>query len=387
MNTSINLYLALIDFFIKYLYASDEEIALLALFAAATHFYQGHNTFPILHITGDFETGKNRRLDLLKLVCYMAEIYISTTPPNIYRSIEKKGGTYMIDEADEMINSRQGSEILLAGYKKGSSVPRQSRDDNDKGGYRSNNFSVYSPKVLVTRNGIKDDALYSRCITIVTTPKPNDSNIPDVLPNVAYNEGKLLNETLSQLMKHNEEFQPALKLRGRNFELFSPLDEAAQIFGDDAVDDLQEFIDIVYLPQRRNTTIMTPQEDLVNILNDLWNHGHKAHLTVIKELLLERSSDYKFTNEKDIATRLRSLNFEVKERDNQGYYVTYNPGMIKLWKDRYLPDMTTNEIDESIKGPEKSSNSDIDDISKSGTPRANRESLLDKMQSLLDFMN
>ena len=50
----------------KNLLAPEEEIAMLIIYSVGTHFYLRFTAFPILQIIGDFATGKNRRVDLMK---------------------------------------------------------------------------------------------------------------------------------------------------------------------------------------------------------------------------------------------------------------------------------------------------------------------------------
>lgn len=195
------LYEELKSHFRQYLYANDEEIAILSIYAVATHIYDVFHAFPYLHITGDFETGKNRRLELLAPLCYNSTTLISPSVSSLFRTIDETRGTMLIDDADSILINEEILKILLNGYKKGGCVTRSMQDIKHEKGFRTAKFNVYSPKVIATRNGINDDALLSRCITLVTSPKPKGSTIPNIIPDKAVRQGEELREKISKAVK------------------------------------------------------------------------------------------------------------------------------------------------------------------------------------------
>jgi len=196
------LYTDLKDFFRKYVHAPESEIGIMVQYAVATHLYESFNAFPNLHIQGDFATGKNRRLELIESICYKPITFIDPTTSSLFRTIDANKGTVLIDEADNILESKQLKNCILAGYKKGGCIIRSARDDNHSKGFVPVTFDVYCPKVLVTRGGIQNDALLSRCITITTLPKPQNSNVPDILPNNALVEGSLLKNRIISNIKN-----------------------------------------------------------------------------------------------------------------------------------------------------------------------------------------
>lgn len=195
------LYLDLIDFFRKYVHMDEEILAILVLWAVATYCYDLYPTFPILHIQGDFSTGKNRILDLLAMLCYKPLILSNLSSASLFRIIDAEKGTILIDEADSLLQSNGTENILLSGYKKGAKTSRSVQDNEHPKGYRPVTFEVYCPKVLVTREGIQNDALTSRSITIITSPKPKDSLVPDILPSEALVEGELLKKQIQSVLE------------------------------------------------------------------------------------------------------------------------------------------------------------------------------------------
>lgn len=126
------------------------------------------------------------------------------------------------------------------------------------------------------------------------------------------------------------------KLKARDAENFQPLKQVANIFGEEAVNDLEEFIKHVYIPQSKYSTMFSIQEDLIIILDEIWREGiDKAHLTKLRKELQSRSMDYKYLTEREIASNMRSLGFGIK-RDKKGKFVEYNSHKLDIWRDRYL---------------------------------------------------
>jgi len=117
--------------------------------------------------------------------------------------------------------------------------------------------------------------------------------------------------------------------------------------------DLEDFLDKVYLPQQENATMFTPQGEILRILDEFWQKDIKAHLKTIKEELQSRSSDYKYTTEKEISSISRSLGFKLK-RDKKGYFVLYNPHQLDIWRERYLSDTQDSDIPSGTEAPEDS---------------------------------
>ncbi|MDA2919921.1 hypothetical protein MYX76_10580 [Desulfobacterota bacterium AH_259_B03_O07] len=196
-SIDLQLFHLLMRYLRKYIFTTNEaELALLATYAIATYLYDLFPAFPILHIQGDFETGKGRRLELLSILCNVASILVTPSVSSLFRTIDETEGTILLDEADESLKDKLILNILLAGYKRGAYVTRSVRDSAHPKDFRPEKFAVYCPKVIVTRNGIDNDALHSRCITIITSPKPKDSEVPDILPAEAFSEGKDLKERI-----------------------------------------------------------------------------------------------------------------------------------------------------------------------------------------------
>ena len=328
------------SYFKKYVATDDIEIAILALYATGTHIFERYQTYPILHITGDYATGKNRRLDLLASICLNPINLMNSSLSYLFRKLDEGKGTILIDEADKFLTDEDMRNFLQAGYNKGGCIARSVQDNAHPKGFRPESFEVYSPKVLVTREGIETDALNSRSITIITFPMSEDSNVPYTLPADALVEGAELKNRIETLVSNNNTVDSTdikLGLRGRDAEIFECLKDVAFIYGEEAIEDLQNFVDHIYIPETKYNTMLSFHEDLIRVLNDCWERGEIAHLTLLQEKLLLESDDYKNTPGRRISRVLRSLKFHI-DRDNRGKYVTRNGELLNIWRKRYLTD-------------------------------------------------
>lgn len=342
------LYTDLKSYFRRYVDTDETEIGFLVIYATGTHFYKQYQSYPILHITGDFATGKNRRLDLLKLFCLNPIILSSPTLPSLFRLIEESSGTILIDEADDLLRFRDMETLLLVGYKNGGQIPRSVRDSSHEMEFRPTMFNVYCPKVLVTREGLPSDALKSRSITIITFPKSEDSKVPDILRDEDFSEGRELRKSLDSLLAKLDKPDSqdiGLNLSGRDSEIFDCIEDVAVLYGEDAITDLHDFIEEIYIPETGYTTMMTLNEDLIRILYQNWDIPGRIYLTDIKTNLQIRSGDYRTTSEKQIAGSLRGLKFELG-RDGKGTYVNRNEEHLKKLLRRYS--IVTNDSESFI---------------------------------------
>lgn len=335
------LYGTLKSYFRHFIDAEDTELGFLVLYATATHYFEDYQAFPILHINGDYATGKNRRIELVKQFCHKPVILTSPSLSSLFRIIDEQKGTILIDEADNLLRYSDLESVLLAGYKKGGQISRSSKDDTHRKDFRPTMFSVYCPKVLVTRGGLMSDALKSRSITIITFPKSKDSNVPDIMSDADLATGGELREMLDTMIARVEQLEShdiELNLYGRNAEIFDCIQDVSGLYGEEAITDLQDFIENTYLPETEYTTMLSLNEDLILALNELWDTDEKLYLTKIRKFLEGRSIDYRSMGEKEIGPALRSLKFKLK-RASKGYYVlrnTQNTQILELWSERYL---------------------------------------------------
>lgn len=362
------LYKDIKSYFKSFIDTDETELSFLVLYAIGTHYFHGYESYPILHITGDYETGKNRRLDVMEIFCYKPTILTNPSVSSLFRLIDENKGTILVDEADGVLVHRDFENALLAGYKKGGQISRSKRTEKD---FTPEMYNVYCPKVLITREGLSSDALRSRAVTIITFPKTKGSMVPDIMREKDKLEGLELRKELDSLISQREILEPCnieLNLSGRKAEIFDCLTDVASLFGQEAIDDLKKFVEKIYIPETGYTTMMTLNEDLIRILFDTWDSEKKIYLKDIKANLQQRSGDYINTHEKQIAGSLRGLNFELA-RDSRGTFVVRDSKILERWLERYPVSKDDSE-------------SNVANVAKSDIDRPKRVSKWDRLHSI-----
>lgn len=133
--------------------------------------YDEFREIPYLRVLADLGSGKSRLgIDVLGSICYKSIPTMAVSSMSaIFRTLDAMGGTLILDEADLGDESEKTSEIvqlLNSGYKKGVPVLRCSLG---VGGVQSEAFRVFGPKVILSREHMKDHALESRCLPVRLT--------------------------------------------------------------------------------------------------------------------------------------------------------------------------------------------------------------------------
>jgi len=325
------LYKDLKSYFAIYVDTNELEISLLVIYSCATHLYQRYSNFPILHITGDSGTGKNRRVNLIRNICHEPNFHTNPTIAVLFRTTGATRGTLIIDEADAILDSQRVRNFFLSGYEQGAVIQRMVQDNHHIMGFRSQGFEIYGPKILVTREGTDDEALNSRFITIVTLPMPVDSEVPYILSQEASAEGTELKARIEDFISDIDDINSEninLGLIGRDAQLFECLKDTACLFGEEAVQDLKHFIERFYIPEAVYDIMLTIQQELIRALDNCWGSGERAYLARIATLISNENSDYSDIRSQRIARVARGLGFRVVDRDSTGFYITPNDNLV-----------------------------------------------------------
>lgn len=166
----------------RYVYHADEYSYVVdVLWAMGTYFYRLWNAYPYLALHGERGAGKSTLLTWLAAVCFNAEFVVNTSEASLYRSIQAKAPTLLIDEQEGLNSSKAAKEtkadlmgILKSGYKTGARVARQRMDRPELTEY----FDVYSPKALAAIE-LFEDVLENRAILTFMSTKPADAKTDD----------------------------------------------------------------------------------------------------------------------------------------------------------------------------------------------------------------
>jgi hypothetical protein len=159
----------------RYVYHADEYSYVVdVLWTMGTYFYRLWNAYPYLALHGEKGAGKTTLLTWLWAVCFNAEFVVNTSEASLYRSIQAKAPTLLIDEQEGLNSSKAAKEqkadlmgLLKSGYKAGAKVARQRMDRPELTEY----FDVYSPKALAAIE-LFEDVLENRAILTFMSRKP-----------------------------------------------------------------------------------------------------------------------------------------------------------------------------------------------------------------------
>lgn len=149
-------------------YTTDDIIKVLALWIYATYFYTlFKNGFPYMVFNGAKGTGKSTLDDIVHLLAFNPTFSVSISGPALYRTVAIFGGTFILDEQENMVESSKVNEsdlaaVIKAGYSDKGKVHRWNNDIGFAEG-----FSAFGPKVISNINGV-EDVIADRCIQINT---------------------------------------------------------------------------------------------------------------------------------------------------------------------------------------------------------------------------
>ncbi|PGQ88240.1 toprim domain-containing protein [Priestia megaterium] len=153
-------------------YASDDVIKVVALWIYATYYYRLFTSgFPYLLVNGTKGSGKSTLDLILKLLCFNPTFTINTSEAAVYRRIDFFGGTFILDELENLTDSKEADKsglaaVLKGGYSESGEVLRTDPNTNHARGY-----SAFGPKVISNIRGI-DDIIADRCIRIDAVAGP-----------------------------------------------------------------------------------------------------------------------------------------------------------------------------------------------------------------------
>lgn len=155
-------------------YTTKEIVKVLSLWIYATYFYNLFRSgFPYLIFNGPKGSGKSTFDLIIYLLALNPKLTLDTTESALFRMVSFEGGTFILDEVENLAEKKHAdasgyAKILKGGY---ADLGAVYRTNMEKGVVER--FSVFSPKVISNINGI-DDVIGDRCIYIRTTAAPEE---------------------------------------------------------------------------------------------------------------------------------------------------------------------------------------------------------------------
>jgi hypothetical protein len=260
-------------FLSRYLYCTEHQCTLLALWILHTHCFSAAEVTPYLSIQSDMEqSGKTRSLQLLSLLCpnpaLTASFATSSLSSRIHYSEQRP--TFLLDECHATIGSRNRSKnpilraILTSGFHRG-------LGHTDRKGERI----IFSPKAFAGI-GPLPHALAERSIPIHLEQLNASVRLREFRSEQAQAEAQPLREWLAQWAEENlqklksvptlelQEYPAGIPLTPRRKDTFKPLLQIAKVLGGE-------------WPSRVTTA-------LTEILKDHLNRERKHVLALLFEL-------------------------------------------------------------------------------------------------------
>ena len=145
------------------------ERILDTLYVFMTWVYDALPKLPYRRALGRWGSGKSAWLETVGSICYRPiSLAGCDSEASLRRTFDLWRGTALIDEADFNNSSLYASivKILNIGFSRNTGWFRCCNDENPE---IVDSFYIYGPKLLATREGFKDVALESRCLTFTAS--------------------------------------------------------------------------------------------------------------------------------------------------------------------------------------------------------------------------
>lgn len=185
------------EFIAGYIVIPDLMALAIACWVVAAWLAEIWDRFPHLAVTSpEKRCGKTRLLQLLAMMAPNAVNTTNISPAAIYRLVEQRKPTLLLDEAQSIV--RRGSEsseilreLLNAGIDRDAKVFRVGGEGHNL----VQDFAVYSPKV-VALIGDLDGVLADRCLPIYMRRKTDDEEVLPFRSRLVEPEGTKLHDRL-----------------------------------------------------------------------------------------------------------------------------------------------------------------------------------------------
>lgn len=165
-------------------------------------FDASHQTGYLAISSPEPQSGKSRLLEVLELLVAEPWLIVRPSEAVVFRNIERKRPTLLLDEYDAIFNDRSDHEglraIFNAGHRPGAIVPRAV---GEGGKYVIKDFAVYCPKALA---GLGDlpDTVASRSITIALQRRTKAEHVERFRRRLLEPEAAELRSTLEAWATH-----------------------------------------------------------------------------------------------------------------------------------------------------------------------------------------
>ena len=270
-------------FIYKWADVDDLYRKLASFYVLFTWVYDEFREVPYLRIIADLGSGKSRLgIDVLGRIVYKPIRTIAVSSMSaLFRTIHMVRGTLVLDEADLGENSDKTADmvqLLNSGYK--SDIPVM-RVEKVKGtnSFMPEAFNVFGPKIIMSREQMKDHALESRCLPI-SMRETSRKDIPLMVTDDLIHESEVLRNKLllwrfrnfGKKMKDIDPIFAQMKIMSRTKQLLSIL--SSVVSSDATKQELVQYANELWeeLQAMRGTTV---EAEICAAMRALINGGKK----------------------------------------------------------------------------------------------------------------
>lgn len=334
---------------------------LVAYWIVQTYIYDVWSKTSYLKVGGVHDSGKSTLSRLLQLLCFCSERSTAkVTDSNFFRSLHCVGGVQCLDE---MKITEKESPILLnilkSGFTKESFIRLTDRKDHNK----SEEFNVFSPKIVAGTQAMELDSIISSRmieITMRTAPARYNFSKMDLYDEEALDITRKLRDRLyafrlkfghTYLTKKNVEGDEigvlggdAKKvLKNRQLDLFSPTLTLAQLHGGrtfmkSVVRAIEEQVEIKEseFVDNYDTPILQVIWEAVSSFDDIWLSAVSISDSIIENKAGNDQNKRRYYmgryNPEQVGTHIKNLGlFEAKRNDLSGPAYRFNKVDIKAY--------------------------------------------------------
>jgi len=307
----------------------------MTLWIIGTYFYHIFSSFPYNYFGGMKETGKTNMLVLCRLLAFNAIHSESMTGASVFRLIQGRRATVLIDETENLANPRSERlqnlrQIVIDGNVKGIPIYRTEKSRHEK--WVTSEFDRYSPKIFANIQGI-DNVLADRCISF-TMLRAEKGKVKDIKNDTELSIWQDIRDDLYILFltswKELKETYETLELSedspifGRLVELWKPILSLAKFFekhvGNNLFDVLHEYAKEKMKEKQIEEMAEQSEHLLIKTLVSLVVEDQYYEVKTIKEEMLTLfEEEQKWLTTRWIGNVLRRLGFKEKRRTKRGY--------------------------------------------------------------------
>ncbi len=125
---------------------NENDYDILVAWVLATWLQEKWQSFPFLNFFGNMECGKSRCNEVLGKLAFRGWNATFVSPASLYRVCDQWHPTLLLDETEPMLKNPEMIALLNASYRKGSTVPRQTPQED--GSFKTEFFELHGFRVL-----------------------------------------------------------------------------------------------------------------------------------------------------------------------------------------------------------------------------------------------